>query len=1259
MNKKDKCIIVLLLLVYFIAGFSACTAGKQQERSFERNPFTSFRDVPGITDKEIADIEVLQREYESFSYGMIPSTESFIKSNGEVGGYAALFCEWLTELFGIQFNVVILPTNVLRDRLDSMELDFSGNITPTPELRERHLFTDIIANRHYMIYRLAGSRNIEQISAERPLRYAFTANAPAEPAVAMVTEPGSYEPVWIRNFDEAYQVLKSGEADAYIASSIADAFFIGYGDVISEDFFPMIFNPVSMTTTNPAFESIISVVTKAQRNGGNSYLNHLHNLAFQEYLIYKLQTQLTDEERAYISSTGTVPLAAYNTFYPLSFYNERTDRWDGIFFDLLERITALTGLDFVVAHDETTTWPGMNELLISGEAAFAPHIGWMKEREEFFIWSDIVLQRDYFVLLSKSDFRDVEPNEISNMKVGIAQNTVFAEVFSQWFPDHVNTVFYGNQDLAFDALQRGEVDLAMTTQQRLLYLTHYKEMPDYKINFIFNRYMEIRFGFNKDETILRSIIDKALMLINTDRIVGQWTNRTYDYRAKMAEAQRPLMVILIILSALLLCALSIVAVFLIKSRRTGKNLETLVEEQTRDLVENYEYANKLSNTLADITKSPVISAGVLKEAADVITQLGGIALDTHRVSIWNITNTSDVLTNITCYDCVKRAHYIQDDFDLVPRNEYKKLLITERLIVTNDMKTSSYEINIDGYGPNLCAMLDAPIHVDGELLGVVCVEQDYCDRYPEKREWTMEEQSFVSSLADLMALTISGFERRKAREEAEVANKTKSSFLASMSHEIRTPMNSIIGFSELALGDNIPQKTKDYLKNILENSQWLLYIINDILDISKIESGKLELEKVPFSLPDIFTACRTMITPKTNEKGLILQFYAEPSVGKIPLGDPTRLRQVLANLLSNAEKFTRSGIIKVQSIIKEISEEKITMYFEVKDSGIGMTAEQIDRILNPFVQAESGTTRKYGGTGLGLTITNYLVEMMGGKLMVESMPGIGSKFSFELTFDAINKENEGLRETRIVQGELKKPAFIGEVLLCEDNEMNQQVMREHLARVGIKTVFAENGKVGVDLVKKRMEKGEKQFDLIFMDIHMPVMDGLEASAKILELNTGIPIVALTANVMSYDIELYKTSGMADYIGKPFTSQELWQCLMKFFTPVDKIDDKILFTQTEDELRQELISIFVNKYNNKFNEIADAIYIGDIKLAHRLAHTLKGNAGQLGKTFLQQAAKNVEEQLKDGKNMVTSEAMVKLEKELNAVIAELTPMVSKQ
>jgi signal transduction histidine kinase/DNA-binding response OmpR family regulator len=515
---------------------------------------------------------------------------------------------------------------------------------------------------------------------------------------------------------------------------------------------------------------------------------------------------------------------------------------------------------------------------------------------------------------------------------------------------------------------------------------------------------------------------------------------------------------------------------------------------------------------------------------------------------------------------------------------------------------------------------------------------------------------------------------RRSMEEAETASRAKTVFLANMSHEIRTPMNSIIGFSELALDDELPPKTREYLVKILENADGLLQIINDVLDISKVESGKMELEHIPFNIHDLFASCRTLIMPKAVEKGLMLYFYAEPSIGKRPLGDPTRLRQVLVNLLSNAVKFTNAGTVKLQAAIKDRDDKTITMHFEVRDSGIGMTAEQIKKIFEPFTQAETGTTRQYGGTGLGLPITQNIVELMGGELTVESTLGIGSKFSFDLTFDTIDVTNDDLFAKKMVFNELEKPIFEGEILLCEDNAMNQQVIREHLARVGLKTAVAENGKIGVEMVESRINSNEKPFDLIFMDMHMPVMDGLEAASKILALNTGIPIVALTANIMSNDREIYRKSGMSDCVGKPFTSQELWRCLMKYLHPVywqsvDESQQRSSGTaQTADmdpsrnirveeiqveEIHTVLQNLFLQNNLHKFEEIDNALQAGDIKLAHRLAHTLKSNAGQIGKTALQQAAAEVERQLKEGENQLSAEQLKALETELAAVLRELT------
>ncbi|MCL2456568.1 MAG: ATP-binding protein, partial [Defluviitaleaceae bacterium] len=495
----------------------------------------------------------------------------------------------------------------------------------------------------------------------------------------------------------------------------------------------------------------------------------------------------------------------------------------------------------------------------------------------------------------------------------------------------------------------------------------------------------------------------------------------------------------------------------------------------------------------------------------------------------------------------------------------------------------------------------------------------------------------------------------KQRAEAELASKTKSTFLANMSHEIRTPMNSIIGFSELALDDEISQKTKNYLTHIHENAEGLLQIINDILDISKIESGKMELEEIPFDPHELFAACKTIIEPKILGKDLKIHFYAEPHVGKMPVGDPTRLRQVLLNLLSNAVKFTETGTIKLNAIVKKISQKKITIYFEVKDTGIGMSAEQLQIIFDPFMQAETGTTRKYGGTGLGLSITKNIIEMMGGALIVESVQGKGSKFGFEINFDTVDSDGEKIKN-QTMRGELKKPIFEGEILLCEDNEMNRQVICEHLARVGLKTIVAENGEIGVNLVRSRLQNGEKPFDLIFMDMYMPVMDGLEAAAEIFQLDINIPVVAMTANIMSEDRALYQQSGIKDHLGKPFTSQELWHCLLRYFSPVNWNENDE--TKNENELEKKLIKRFFDANEKIFSEIIDALSKDDVKSAHRLVHTLKSNAAQLKKIRLQKAAEKVENLLKDEKNRTAPRHLNALETELNSVLAELAPVAKK-
>ena len=495
---------------------------------------------------------------------------------------------------------------------------------------------------------------------------------------------------------------------------------------------------------------------------------------------------------------------------------------------------------------------------------------------------------------------------------------------------------------------------------------------------------------------------------------------------------------------------------------------------------------------------------------------------------------------------------------------------------------------------------------------------------------------------------------RKTMAYLEDANWTKSRFLANMSHEIRTPMNSIMGFAELALDDADTPQVREYLKKITDSTKWLLEIINDILDLSKIESGRMEIENVPFDLKSVIQRCQSVIQPSAIEKGLDLIIRAAPLNGKELLGDPLRLYQALINLLSNAIKFTVEGSVELSLSVQGACDETVTIIFEVQDTGIGMTDEQLDNIFEPFMQADSSTTRLYGGTGLGLPITKSIVEMMGGELTVASEPGYGSVFSFELTFDLIDASDKKYADAEI--DILEKPLFSGLILVCEDNHLNQQLICEHLDRVGLQAVVAENGRIGYELVQERMQSGKKPFNLIFMDIHMPVMDGIEAAQKITELGVETPIVAMTANIMTGDLDNYHKNGMSDFVGKPFTAQGLWQCLLKYLTPVSiAAMDETDHAQDTSLLLNKMMLGFVRSNQTSLAEIGAAIDAGDIKLAHRLVHSLKGNAGIIGKAALQNAAAKAEAALKTG-NIPDAQQMSALKYEFNAVIKELLPLL---
>ena len=369
-----------------------------------------------------------------------------------------------------------------------------------------------------------------------------------------------------------------------------------------------------------------------------------------------------------------------------------------------------------------------------------------------------------------------------------------------------------------------------------------------------------------------------------------------------------------------------------------------------------------------------------------------------------------------------------------------------------------------------------------------------------------------------------------ATKIAEDAVKAKQQFLSNMSHEIRTPMNAIIGFTKVVLKTELSAKQTEYLTAIKISGDTLIVLINDILDLAKVDAGKMTFEKTPFKMALSISAMLHLFETKIQEKNLELVKNYDNNIPEVLIGDPVRLHQIILNLVSNAVKFTAKGKITVSVRLLNEDKEKATIEFAVSDTGIGIPENRIGNIFENFQQATSGTARLFGGTGLGLAIAKQLVEPQGGSISVQSKIEVGSTFSFQLSFQKTNDETE--LETRIV--ELDTEINNIKVLVVEDIAINQLLMKTLLDDFGFEFDIADNGEIAIEKLQT------KSYDIILMDLQMPVMNGFEATEYIrYTMNSKIPIIALTADVTTVDLAKCKAVGMNDYIAKPIDERVLY------------------------------------------------------------------------------------------------------------------------
>jgi PAS domain S-box-containing protein len=492
----------------------------------------------------------------------------------------------------------------------------------------------------------------------------------------------------------------------------------------------------------------------------------------------------------------------------------------------------------------------------------------------------------------------------------------------------------------------------------------------------------------------------------------------------------------------------------------------------------------------------------------------------------------------------------------------------------------------------------------------------------------------------------------EATNAAASASRAKSEFLANMSHEIRTPMNGVIGMTQLLADTRLSAAQREYVEMIRSSGETLLKLINDILDVSKVEAGRMELESLDVDLRTTVSEAVATLGAQAAAKGLALKAGVGPDVPSAVRTDPTRLRQVLFNLIGNAIKFTSRGSITLDVSLETADDVRALVRFSVRDTGIGIPPDRLDRLFKSFSQVDSSTTRHFGGTGLGLSIVRQLADLMGGSVGVESEVGRGSVFwftaQFELASDDHRVPNQQSRLNRPPAAVARQTFPGAHVLLVEDNTVNQKVAQRYLEKLGVSCDVARNGQEGIEA----WHKGT--YDLILMDCQMPVMDGFEATREIRrrELHgKHVPIVALTANALASDRQNCLAAGMDEHLAKPLELAKLEECLAQFVAgqgsraadepkhedtapavaapaspsgeaPVDLAALRDLVGDDLD-FQRELIETFIASGDATLAQIVEALNANDLPAVRKSAHSLKGASANIRAQALSAAARELE------------------------------------
>ncbi|MDR1490253.1 MAG: transporter substrate-binding domain-containing protein [Desulfovibrio sp.] len=978
-----------LALAFFLltACFSAAAAQPEaQGGGFPKN----FREIPGITREEIQAVEKVLATRKSFSFGMIESAECFHNDDGSIGGYSVSLAELMSQLFGVPFQVKVHLWNDLRRGIRDGSIDFSGDFYPTGKNAQGLLMSRPIRERSIkFVSRATGVPHPDDVS-HAFMRVAFMRDSVS----AALTVPHLRKKYGdklvlmpVDNRQDVGNMLRRGELDMFVADDAWAELFIGKPGLAVDAFHPLLYKRVSVVTGNPELAPIVLAVNKSLPYHNVQHIYDLHRQGRIRFLHKVFVNNLDEEERRYYDmriKTGlSVPVGTSPTNYPIEFYNEKEKRWDGMAFDILDEISKITGLSFRPVEFAKDNWPLLFKMLRSGDpdAPMLLDVGYNETRAKDFLFASKAYLTDHYALISAAGLKNLRHDEVLSHRVGLLQDSMFSEVFQQWFPSHSNTISFSSQSEEFAALEQGKIDLLMLSQLHFSYITNFLKRTNFKINMVFEEPLRTGFGFGKAQEELRGIISKAQDLVDTQSIVRRWEYSIFDYQSEDAQTRA---ILLASASALMLLVIVLLILLLGQRRREGNRLRALVAERTRELD--------------------------------------------------------------------------------------KQVQITE------------------------------------------------------------------------------------------AASESKSRFLANMSHDMRTPLNAIIGLSKLALTENQGVVESGNIRNIHNAGLTLLALVNDLLDISKIEAGHFELSPVAYETPALISSIAAMNVVRLAGKPVVFKLTLDDTLPVRLRGDDIRVQQVFNNLLSNAFKYTERGEVE-WTLSWEQEGDSAWLISSVRDTGIGISPENQEKIFSDYTRIDA-EVRKFESTGLGLPITRNLAKLMDGELKMKSEYGKGSVFFVRLRQGFIDAEPIGAELAKKLQSFQYAPAeepdasrlvyrdlSHASALVVDDVESNLAVASGMLRRYGMRVDCVTGGREAIDLARAERVR----YDLIFMDHMMPGMDGVEALRGIRAIGTeyamNVPVVALTANAISGNKERLLENGFQAFLAKPL-DMRLLEAVIARFIPDD-------------------------------------------------------------------------------------------------------------